>query len=234
VTDWSWHLRAWRAGARWDGTRALVQDWLLSLPSEADSLILLGGSAGWMMSSLFLQRFRSVVLIDIDPWAGRLFKLRHRGALRAGRTHLHFMPGDAYALMDEALERQPQACVLFDNFLGLDTLYTRDLQHSARRLRALRQRLKGRVWGSVHDRYSGPGCADWAQAQCWQLEPQSLRATAGEKLSAALYQSVQARDQWLDHGTDNIFAAGTQVRLIPWPLVAGRWHWLEAGWVGSA
>lgn len=230
-TDWSWHFRAWRAGRRWDRTRERVQEWLLSRPIDSDSLILLGGSAGWMMSPLFIARFRTLVLIDIDPWAGRLFGLRHRQALGQSGTTLRFLSGDAHELLEQALQEHPQACVLFDNFLGLDTLYTRDLKRTAERLRALRHRLKGRLWGSLHDRFSGPGTPDWAQAGCWPLKPEGQ---SGQALPPALYESVQAHGQWLDHSTDAIFPPGTPVRLIPWPLIPGRWHWLEAGWVAPA
>lgn len=230
-TDWSWHFRAWRAGARWDRTRGLIEDWLLQQPKGSDTLILLGGSAGWMMAPGFIERFSAVVLIDIDPWAGRLFGWRHRRALAMRPTALHFVAGDAHTVLEDILSRYPKACVLFDNFLGLDTLYTRDLKQTAERLRKLRQKLKGRLWGSLHDRYSGPGTPDWARAACWQLDPQSLRATSGQPLPQALYESVQAGGEWLDHSTESIFAPGTPVRLIPWPLIEGRWHWLEAGWV---
>jgi hypothetical protein len=232
-TDWSWHFRAWRAGARWDRTRALLQDWLLSHTVSSDTLILMGGSAGWMMSPAFLQRFQTVVLIDIDPWAGRLFRLRHRHALGHRGTRLQFLGGDAHPLLDDVLARYPSACLLFDNFLGLDTLYTRDLKQTAERLKALRRKLKGRTWGSIHDRFSGPGTPHWEQAPCWQLDPQSLRATSGQPLPKALYESVQASGEWLDHSTEHIFAQGTPVQLIPWPLIRGRWHWLEAGWVAG-
>jgi len=227
-TDWSWHFRAWQAGARWDSTRAWVHDWLMSQPTAHDTLILMGGSAGWMMSPRFLERFATVVLIDIDPWAGRLFKWRHGKALASGPTSLQFVCGDAHTLLEEALAQHPQACLLFDNFLGLDTLHTRDLQRTAERLRAIRRKLRGRLWGSLHDRFSGPGTRDWARAACWQLG--RLQATSGQPLAKALYESPQARGEWLDHGTDVIFEPGTSVRMIPWPLIPGRWHWLEAGW----
>ncbi len=230
-TDWSWHFRAWRAGARWDRTRERVQKWLLSQAVDSQTLILLGGSAGWMMSPLFIERFRTLVLIDIDPWAGRLFSLRHRRALRSRGTTLTFLNGDAHELLDRALQQYPQAYVLFDNFLGLDTLYTRDLKRTAERLRTLRQRLKGRVWGSVHDRFSGPGTPNWADATCWELQPEGQ---SGQALPQTLYEAVQAHGQWLDHSTDQVFPQGTSVRLIPWPLIPGRWHWLEAAWVRPA
>ena len=88
-----WHWRAWRARARWAGTRQRIEQWLLSLdPGQVSSsvsdawpqgLILLGGSAGWMMSDAFLKRFRRVLLVDLDPLAAWLFRLNHRAALTA-------------------------------------------------------------------------------------------------------------------------------------------------------
>ncbi len=220
------------ARRRWARTRVRLEAWLLSahhagrLPAE---LVLLGGSAGWMMSSSFLVQFRQVLLVDIDPWARRLFLINHGAALRRAGTQLEFWRGDAHALLEEALARHAQACVLFDNFLGLDSMYTRSLELTAQRLRGLRRRLAGRLWGSVHDRLSGPGTADWPHAACWREEWQGQSAAPLPR--DALLRAVQAQGEWIDHGTEPVLPAGHATHLIPWPIVAGRWHWLEAGWV---
>ena len=219
-------------------TRQRVEQWLLSLDLKAaglgsegqgPALILLGGSAGWMMSDAFLAQFRRILLVDLDPWAGILFKMKHRAALRGGLTTLTFQRGDVHAQLTDLLAWDPQACVLFDNFLGLDSMYTGDLKATENRLKALQRRLSGRVWGSVHDRISGPGTRQWAQAEAWNLSPQLL---ARDPLpEAALLSSVQGHGEWLDHGTEGVLPPSTPTRLIPWPIVPGRWHWLQAGWV---
>lgn len=220
------------ARRRWAATRARLAQWLQSVqqrPQVPDELLLLGGSAGWMMSSTFLAGFSRIVLVDIDPWAPRLFRFNHGRTLARHGVRLDFLQGDVHALLERALAEQPQACVLFDNFLGLDSIYTRDLALTERRLRGLKKRLRGRFWGSVHDRLSGPGTADWAEADCWT---QPWAAESAQPLpQQAMFRSVQAHGEWMDHHTSEVLPSGVAVQLVPWPIVPGRWHWLEAGWV---
>ena len=231
-SDLHWHVRSFMARRRWSAARQRLADWLLSLrqlPAPPDDLVLLGGSAGWMMAPEFLAGFKRVVLVDIDPWAARLFRLNHGGTLKRQGIVLEFVQGDAHALLGGVLSAYPQACVLFDNFLGLDSIYTRSLDVTARRLRGLRRRMRGRLWGSVHDRLSGPGAADWAGAACWS---QHWRWPSAQPLPQQdLFASVQAQGQWLDHHTELVLPPGLQTHLIPWPIIPGRWHWLQAGWV---
>jgi len=231
-SDWHWHARAFLARRRWARTRERLSPWLLQLrqmPSPPQALLLLGGSAGWMMSPEFLVGFKRVVLVDLDPWAARLFRFNHGRVLAQQGVALDFLQGDVHALLDEALAAQPEACVLFDNFLGLDSIHTRSLARTAQRLKGLRRRLKGRLWGSVHDRLSGPGTADWAGAACWQT---AWAGRSAEPLpQKEMLAAVQARGEWIDHGTDAVLPPGLATHLIPWPIVPGRWHWLEAGWL---
>jgi hypothetical protein len=232
ASDWHWHARAWMARQRWAATRDRLARWMASIDAAPDvpqELILLGGSAGWMMSPAFLARFKSIFLVDIDPWAPRLFRLRHGATLRRHAVRLDFLCGDVHELLDQALAAQPQACVLFDNFLGLDSIYTRNLEVTARRMRGIRQRMRGRLWGSVHDRLSGPGTADWRDAACWARD---WTSRSGHELpQQAFFASVQAQGPWLDHHTEHVLPPGLNTHLIAWPIVPGRWHWLEAGWV---
>lgn len=198
-------------------------------PDVPQELILLGGSAGWMMSPAFLARFKSILMVDIDPWAPRLFRLRHGATLRRHAVRLDFLCGDVHELLDQALAAQPQACVLFDNFLGLDSIYTRNLEVTARRMRGIRQRMRGRLWGSVHDRLSGPGTANWRDAACWARD---WTSQSGHELpQQAFFASVQAQGSWLDHHAEHVLPPGLNTHLIAWPIVPGRWHWLEAAWV---
>jgi hypothetical protein len=149
--------------------------------------------------------------------------------LRRHAVRLDFLCGDVHELLDQALAAQPQACVLFDNFLGLDSIYTRNLEVTARRMRGIRQRMRGRLWGSVHDRLSGPGTADWRDAACWARD---WTSRSGHELpQQAFFASVQAQGPWLDHHTEHVLPPGLSTHLIAWPIVPGRWHWLEAGWV---
>lgn len=233
-SDWHWHARAWMARKRWAATRARIERALLGIERAAevpDVLLLLGGSAGWMMSPTFLARFERILLVDIDPWAARLFRFNHGRVLTERGIVQDFWRGDVHALLDRALAEHPKACVLFDNFLGLDSIYTRSLEVTARRMRELRRRMKGRLWGSVHDRLSGPGTTDWAAAACWGQE---WSVASSEPLpQREMFKAVQAQGQWLDHHTEAVLPPGVDTQLIPWPIVPGRWHWLQAGWVDA-
>lgn len=227
--DLGWHWRAYRARQRWQLTRQAIARWLDAPAVLPTSLILLGGSAGWMMSSPFLARFERVLLIDLDPLAPWLMRWNHRHCLRGEAVELRHWVGDAHELLPKALAEDRQACVLFDNFLGLDSMYTRDLQATAQRLRRVHEQVQGRWWGSVHDRLSGPGTSQWNCAPCWD---QDWSLSAAQPLpQQRMLQSVQAHGEWIDHGTEAVLPAHVSSLLIPWPIVAGRWHWLQAGWV---
>ena len=71
---WLWHARAFVRRGKWRPTTELIAEWLDGVQPAHKELLLIGGSAGWMMSSRWLQRFERIVLIDIDPYAPTLFK----------------------------------------------------------------------------------------------------------------------------------------------------------------
>jgi hypothetical protein len=81
----AWHWLAWRSQARWASTSQAIAHWLLhqahvfkaSGVADQPSLLLIGASAGWMMSSQWLQQFARIDTFDIDPLAAPLFKWRH-------------------------------------------------------------------------------------------------------------------------------------------------------------
>ena len=131
ASDWHWHARAFFARRRWAATRQRLEDWLLDVPRgpalPAD-LVLLGGSAGWMMSSRFLSGFQRVLLVDIDPWAGRLFRINHGSALARHGVKLDVWQGDAHAPVDDVARRR---FVVGDIFPG-DGLGAVAFSHGAR------------------------------------------------------------------------------------------------------
>ena len=122
----AWHWLAWRSKARWAPTSHAIEQWLLLnaqafKPVEVQgqpSLLLIGASAGWMMSSQWLQQFARVDTYDIDPLAAVLFKWRHGAALKAADTKLHCHTRDALQDLPSLLSSHPKACVFFDNVLG--------------------------------------------------------------------------------------------------------------------
>jgi hypothetical protein len=124
----SWHWLAWRSQARWAPTCKAIEDWLLANASPtqsqdskaAPSLLLIGASAGWMMSSQWLQQFARVDTYDIDPWAAFLFNWRHGKALNAAGTDLYCHKRDALQDLPGLLSAHPKSCVFFvGGFLGV-------------------------------------------------------------------------------------------------------------------
>jgi hypothetical protein len=230
----AWHWLAWRSKALWAPTSHAIEQWLLLnaqvfKPVEVQgqpSLLLIGASAGWMMSSQWLEQFAKVDTYDIDPLAAVLFKWRHGAALKVAGTELHCHTRDALQDLPSLLSSHPKACVFFDNVLGqlrFQNLAT-DWQLVERRLKQFKVLLKGREWGSIHDRMSGPTTnliqhihdlpvrhADWHD-QKWLTQ-------------------LDAQSPWLDHLTNAIFPTGLAVQDFAWNFSPNYRHWLQAGWV---
>jgi hypothetical protein len=230
----AWHWLAWRSQARWAPTSQAIEQWLLStaqtsLPRNSESrpsLLLIGASAGWMMSDSWLQQFARVDTFDIDPRAALLFKWRHGKALQATRTELHCHTRDALQDLNAVLSAHPKACVFFDNVLGqlrFQNLAT-DWQQVERRLKQLKVQLKGREWGSLHDRMSGP-CT-----RPITLES-DLPVRHPDWHDQHWLTQLNAQSPWLDHLTQDVFPTGVSVQDFAWNFSAQYRHWLQAGWV---
>jgi hypothetical protein len=226
-----WHWRAWRAGARWDSASSDIENWLLSHTLESDHLILIGASAGWMMSDAWLSRFKTVDTWDIDPLAAMLFKWRHARVLRQQGVHLQCHTSDAITLLPQLLNEHPKAIFFFDNVLGQIRFQTHTIAQAEKRLQAITHTLRGRTWGSVHDRMSGPVERAWMNTPM----PGAHTVISGDKNEGTQTQQwlgqLGAKSPWLDHLTGGIFSPGTAITNIAWPMQAAYWHWLQAGWV---
>ena len=235
-----WHLRAFLQRRRWAATSQAIADWLATTRPASSQLLLIGGSAGWMMSSRWLQRFSEIVLVDIDPWAPRLFRFNHGRALRAAGTTLNFLEADGLQGLEGLLDRYPQASLFFDNVLGQHLYRVRDIEQAEDELNRIALRLQGRDWGSVHDLFSGPVdalrvpvqpvTAFDAMRDAQGLLADGLRDTP---LHKRLLAQVGGVNGWMDHVTSGVFPAGTGSRLIAWPFLPHYAHWLQAGWVAG-
>ena len=152
----SWHWSAFRARHAWEPTQRAIETFLLSEPPKATELLLIGGSAGWMMSSAWLAQFKTITVIDIDPLASLFFRLLHGKALQQSGTKWSFKRVDALTQLPLLLKEHPQALVFFDNVLGQQCFRLKDEERVERLIRHIKVALKGRSWGSIHDVYSGP------------------------------------------------------------------------------
>ena len=156
---WWWHVRAWRSQNAWRPVmQAMHDEWVQQSPS-ADRLVLIGPSAGWMLSREWLGRFKRVETWDIDPWAGRLFDWRHGRALRHAGVMVHHFVGDAWEHESEWLRIDQESLYWFDNVLG-QLRFMQAPELVRQRIERVKTRLSHVAWGSVHDRYSGC-CVGW-------------------------------------------------------------------------
>ena len=235
----AWHWQAWRSQARWASTSQAIEHWLLNQAhvfkasgvADQPSLLLIGASAGWMMSSQWLQQFASVDTFDIDPWAAPLFKWRHGAALKRNGVALHCHTCDALQDLPQLLSAHPKACVFFDNVLG-QLRFQRPASAWAQveiDIEKIQKQLQGREWGSIHDRMSGPTMAIISDTEA--LPVRGIHQNDQQWLT-----QLNAQSPWLDHLTQNVFPAktsgqGMAVQNFAWNFSPSYRHWLQAGWV---
>jgi hypothetical protein len=230
----NWHVHAHYSRKRWQPTVQLIEQFLAHLSPPSDQLILIGGSAGWMMPRSWLARFKRIDAYDIDPLAGWLFDWRHGRRLTAQGTQVHHHRQDALLSLADILNEHPNACLWFDNVLGQHRYRIRDEARVERELGALKTMLKGRHWGSLHDVLSGPTDGRLLPAG---LNVWSHHVSAKKGLESAFTQkllaSVGAKDVWQDHLTSQVFSGDTETTWMPWAFKPNYWHWLQAGWVSA-
>ena len=230
----NWHVHAHYSHKRWQPTVQLIEQFFAQVDPQSDHLLLIGGSAGWMMPSSWLTRFKRIDAYDIDPLAAWLFNWRHGRRLKAQGTQIEHHRLDALEVLPEILSAHPAACMWFDNVLGQHRYRVRDEARVEHELAQLKTTLKGRHWGSLHDVWSGPTDGRLLPAG---LNVWSHHVTAKQGLDAAFSQkllaSVGAKDVWQDHLTGHVFAADTPTTWVPWAFKANYWHWLQAGWVSA-
>jgi hypothetical protein len=226
-----WHWRAWRSQDLWRPTCEQIENWLAQVQPKSSELILIGASAGWMMSSRWLQNFKRVMVWDIDGLAAPLFRWRHAAALGASGTQLVFNRSDALNGLDSVLRAHPKACVLFDNVLGQYRFHFTEQDQVGQKIAQLIRTLKGREWGSLHDAYSGP-VNEALNFKNLPGRQERLQGESGaERADQAWFLKLGAQGEWLDHLTDSVFEKGTLVHHIAWPYSPRYCHWLQAGWI---
>ena len=235
-----WHWQAWRSQANWRPTVEALEAWLQLQTKEKSSisLVIIGASAGWMMPTNWLCQFKEVHTFDIDPLAAPLFRWRHGQNLRRSGTALTCHTQNALSDLPSLLRDHSKACIFFDNVLGQLRFTDSEVQSTEKYISQIVKCLKGREWGSVHDRMSGP------VSKVLKLDPGTngthgtnglLPETSGhlDKSDEAQkwLSQINAQSPWLDHLTDHVFDKTTAVHNFAWAFKPNYRHWLQAGWV---
>lgn len=194
-------------------------------------LVLIGGSAGWMLPTEWLIQFEEVHAWDIDPLAAPLFRWRHGQALKREGTRLNLHTGDGLAQLDELTRTIPTAFFWFDNVLGQLRFTDPSPDAVEQRLNHLQRQLKTVAWGSVHDRMSGPH----TPGTHFSVARHSVAGLAMETLEGQSWLlQIGAISPWLDHLTEGVLPKGTPVQHTAWPFKPRYAHWLEMGWTGPS
>lgn len=231
----AWHWRAWRSQARWASASEQIAQWLASVQTRRDELLVLGASAGWMLPMAWLSRFERVHLWDIDPWATRFFARRHGAALRSAGVQWTYHRADALAELPALLQAHPNAAIYFDNLLGQLRFHApagaAGVSQVEQALGALRRALVGREWGSVHDAFSGPALGPAAEPAAMRRR---RRKDGASPTTDPWLLRLLPSGPWLDHLTSAVFPLGTEIHDIAWPFESDYWHWLQAGWVNAS
>ena len=229
----AWHWQAWRSQKAWAPTVDALETWLFAQTAGTPKpkLLLMGASAGWMMSSQWLQQFARVDTFDIDPLAAPLFKWRHGAALKSQGVELHCHTHNALQDLQTLLNAHPKACVFFDNVLG-QLRFQKSAsawQQVEADIQKIQKQLKGREWGSVHDRMSGPTLEKI-------VETDALPVRNAQQNDQQWLTQLNAQSPWLDHLTHDVFPLETSGQVInvqnfAWNFSPRYRHWLQAGWV---
>ena len=217
-----WHLRALRYRRHWRPFCAAISQWLSTWPHGREHLLLLGGSAGWCMPTAFLASFRSIHAVDLDPLAPWLFNRLHGAGLRRSGVSVSWQRADIFDTLGPLLKSYPAHAILFGNMLGQHRYYCSDVSSAEAHLQWLTRQLQGRVWASFHDRLSvdwKPG-GDAPQRVC---APRSLS-------SDQLARRFGGRGIWTDHLTEGVIGGDVECLYLPWHLLPGRLHLVEAAW----
>lgn len=137
---------------------------LVKWPQKSRTLLIVGSSGGYTLSTEWLERYQDVHTFDIDPLAGFFFKRSHPQV----RFHFHrqnmFYDGMSLTLqpINDLLKAWPGADILFSNVLGqvlIDRpLASRPLEKDWEfYLKQLSTKLENSNWASYHDRFSQTG-----------------------------------------------------------------------------
>ena len=229
-----WHWRAWQRQSQWQGACDDIGQWLDQVQPVRQELLIIGASAGWMMPVRWLQGFKKITTFDIDSWAAPLFRWRHGRQLQASGTELTCCTSDALTPLDAVLRAHPKAAVLFDNVLGQLRFQQPSIDLASAQIDKISRSMRAREWGSVHDAYSGPVYPASLAAGAPRGHPSVRVAHPSPAQNPEIAQfsaQFNARGEWLDHLTANLFPRGTPVHHIAWPYAPNYSHWLQAGWI---
>ncbi|MCM2280287.1 MAG: hypothetical protein NDI61_00415 [Bdellovibrionaceae bacterium] len=226
----------------WRDFRAEVDHWLTNWLSNslttwsphAHELIIFGSSAGYSLSTTFLEKFNRVIVVEPDPLARLLLRRRFPQVwweFTADRNLLAPIPENAPGsaskrALDQLhtfLKRYPDAAVLFSNVLGQLPLEFPHLSDElfASHLIAIRAAVKDRAWASYHDLLS-----TWAKPKSmapFELPSGPLDLEAFIRARLEPPPGGASPLEVTDHQT-HALSIGEPTACTWWEIAPGRYH----------
>ncbi len=207
-----YHFTAMRYGrSAWKPFRDQVAVWLNSWRTPPSQLVIVGPSGGYCLNKEFLKRFESIVLVETDPIAPWMFRMRH--SLRKGcltdRCN-YFLPKDSETSqggLDLFFDRYKNSAILFSNVIGqlsYEEPYVKDPDFFLDLLEELKGFLDQHpCWLSFHDSLSSK--------TRFQLASDSVSLEPGESPESLLQQirfdatPTGTEVEIMDHDTSQMF-----------------------------
>jgi hypothetical protein len=206
--------------SRWTAFRqeiaAWLETWIPRHEASREALTLIAPSGGHCLPRPWLESFRSLTAIDIDPTARFFFQRNHP----ACSAHLHWIQGNIFERWNDLLMKNPEAKILFCNFLG--QAQACDPVRAESWFKRLRSDLDKRSWASFHDRYSG----ELKMKPHVGALPVSARARP-ETLLEHFYPA-STRGELCEHELPQIFPENGNYLYCRWQLDPCSTHLIEA------
>ena len=229
------HARKMRE-SYWRSFRREVEQWLIEWNPSAQTLVLVGPSAGYCLPDSFLARFEKLIAFDLDPEAEPRFRALHPAVSESGR--LSWRRGDALGLIEgssdscellrEVRRQEGSVAVLFCNVLGQARFHWEDPEEDpgfkdwTARMQVFLTKIP--VWASFHDRFSGQLRPMEAR---WNLKTSpALQGGWSRFLSGAVQPGCEDREL-LDHLTDTFIPEDSSRVILRWEFAPGVFHWIE-------
>lgn len=155
-----YHYSAFRHQKLWTPFKKNINIWLNNIDSRKDHLLLIGPSAGYTLSSDFINSFKKITCYDLDPLAPYFFKKNHPSV-----NNIQWIQQDLFRddkgnlsskLFSKTLHEIDLSLVIFCNILGQIPLtqkgLTAEIYHTW--LKEIEQALAHQNWASYHEVYS--------------------------------------------------------------------------------
>lgn len=177
------------------------------------------------MPTAFLASFRSIHAVDLDPLAPWLFNRLHGAGLRRSGVSVSWQRADIFDTLVPLLKSHPAHAILFPNMLGQHRFYCSDVSSAEAHLQSLTGQLQGRVWASFHDRLS----VDWKSGSDAPERVGAPHSLSSDQL-ARRFGGRGCCGIWTDHLTEGVITGDVECLYLPWHLLPGRLHLVEAAW----